>query len=298
MTKKGAVGFVSIVGRPNVGKSTLTNAILGYHLSAVTSRPHTTRKRWLGIYSTQNTQIIFVDTPGIHQVRNKLYEYMTNTITNSLKDNDVTLVLADAYREFGDEDMMLIKAVKQVKKPTVLALNKIDIATEEQITATQKIYSQHLGEIPTFLISSLQKEGVEPLLEHLQSLLPQQSPFLFDPEQIADVHLRDIASELIRESIIERLIAEVPHSIAVEIEKWQENNKKIKINAIVYVERDSQKAILIGKGGSMIDKVKRDAVTKLKENFAKFIDLRFYIKVMPKWQNNTSFLKQLGLKDG
>ena len=293
-TKRGNVGFVSIVGRPNAGKSTLINTILDYKLAAVTNRPHTTRQRWLGIYSTNDCQIIFTDTPGIHETRNKLYEAMHQSIMDSLNNNDIILILVDAYRQFGNEDKMLIETVKKVKKKVILAINKVDIATVEQQTNMKKNYCQELGEIPIFELSALQNEGIKKLISYITDILPI-GPFLFDPEQIANVHIRDIACELIRESAIEKLVEEVPHSIAVQIEKWEEKEKKIKIYATFYVERNSQKSILIGKNGAMITQIKQNSILKLRKNFEKFIDLHFHIKILPKWQNNENFLKELGL---
>ena len=220
----GQVGFVTIVGRPNVGKSTFLNQVLKYHLAAVSSRPNTTRKRWLGILSDDESQIIFADTPGVHESKNKMHEAMAKTIKNSISRNDLVLAICDATREFGDEDTMVCEALQNSEKPVILAINKVDEASK---TATKKMkanYLSYLGEdTVVHQISASENINVDDLLSSIKEALPR-GPFLYPKDQVADAFLRDIAEEIIRESANELIFHEIPHSLAVKIEKWSEND--------------------------------------------------------------------------
>lgn len=295
--ESGHVGFVTIVGRPNVGKSTFLNQVLKYHLTAVSSRPNTTRKRWLGILSDDDSQIIFADTPGVHETRNKMHEAMAKTIKNSISRNDLVLSICDATREFGEEDTMVCEALEESEKPVILAINKVDSASKEQIETIKKFYLSYLGaDTPVFEISASKNTGVNELLGAIKNNLPK-GPFLYPKDQVADAFLRDIAEEIIREAANELIFHEIPHSMAVKIEKWAENEKKIKISATIYVERDNQKAIVIGEGGNMIKQITKSAREKLHEDLEKFIDLKMFVKTAPDWQNKVSFLKDFGVVD-
>lgn len=293
----GRVGFVTIVGRPNVGKSTFLNQVLKYHLAAVSSRPNTTRKRWLGILSDDESQIIFADTPGVHESKNKMQEAMAKTIKNSISRNDLVLSICDASREFGDEDAMVCEALAESGKPVVFAINKVDKASKTEIKKIKALYLSHLGkDTPVHEISAANNTGVNELLESIKQGLPE-GPFLYPKDQVADAFLRDIAEEIIRESANELIFHEIPHSLAVKVEKWQENDKKIKLSAVLFVERSNQKAIVIGEGGQMINQITKAAREKLHEDLEKFIDLKLYVKLSPDWQNKDSFLKSFGVID-
>ena len=293
----GHVGFVTIVGRPNVGKSTFLNQVLEYHLSAVSTRPNTTRKRWLGILSDDQSQIIFADTPGVHESKNKMHEAMAKTIKNSISRNDLVLAICDATREFGDEDSMVCEALAESEKPAILAVNKVDEASKEQIDKIKKLYLTNLSEgTKSFEISASKNQNVDGLIQAIRESLPK-GPFLYPKDQVADAFVRDIAEEIIRESANELIFHEIPHSLAVKIEKWQETDKKIKVSAVIYVERSNQKAIVIGEGGKMIKQITKNSREKLHEDLEKFIDLKLFVKTAPDWQNKVSFLKDFGVVD-
>lgn len=296
-TEVGHVGFVTIVGRPNVGKSTFLNQVLKYHLAAVSSRPNTTRKRWLGILSDEKSQIIFADTPGVHETKNKMHEAMAKTIKNSISRNDLVLAICDASREFGEEDSMVCEALQEADKPVILAVNKVDKASKTELKKIKEMYLSHLGkDTIVHEISASENINVDDLLSSIKSSLPE-GPFLYPKDQVADAFLRDIAEEIIRESANEIIFHEIPHSLAVKIDKWNENDKKIKVSATLYVERDGQKAIVIGEGGRMIKEITKSAREKLHEDLEKFIDLRLFVKTSPDWQNKVNFLKDLGVVD-
>jgi len=293
----GFCGYVAIIGRPNAGKSTFINQALGYKLAAVSRVPHTTRRRWVGIYTDDDAQIIFADTPGIHESKNRMDEMMDRTIRRAVEKNDIILLLCDPMREFGMEDEMAAKAVAEGNKPTILVLNKCDEASEEEIKEMEKNYCFHFKEKPqVHRMSALQNDGVTELLEKLKQMLPE-GPFLYPEDQIADAFLRDIGEDIIRESALELLKEELPHSLAVMIDSWDERDKKIKIEGTLLVERESQKQIAIGRGGSMIKEIQRLSRNKMGKSFEKFVDLRLYVKVMPDWQNRIGLLKEMNLND-
>ena len=293
----GNCGYVAIVGRPNAGKSTFVNQALGYKLAAVSRVPHTTRRRWVGIFTDDDAQIIFSDTPGIHESKNRMDEMMDRTIKRAIDKNDITLLLCDPMREFGMEDEMAAKAAAAGEKPTILVLNKCDKASAEEKREMESSYSAHFSVKPkVHYMSALNNEGVNELLELIKGLLPK-GPFLYPDDQIADAFLRDIGEDIIRESALELLHSELPHSLAVMIENWDEREKKIKIEATVLVERESQKQIVIGSGGKMVQEIQRQSRSKLGKSFEKFVDLRLFVKVMPDWQNRIGLLKEMNLND-
>ena len=294
--KDGRVGFVTILGRPNVGKSTFINKVLGYHLTAVSIRPNTTRKKWLGILSDEKSQIIFADTPGVHSSKNKMQLAMAGSIKSNIEKNDLVLCICDASRDFGSEDGRVAEIVKESDKPVVLAVNKVDTALPEQIAAMTERYLSVIGDATVFEISSKEGTGVTELIDWIQSMLPE-GPFLFPEDQLTDVIERDIAEEIIREAANELVYQEVPQSLTVKIDTWNENEKKIKIAATLFVERNAQKAIVIGEKGSMAKQIMKNARAKLRVDLGKFVDVKLSVKVAPDWQNKKTFLKEKGVID-
>ncbi len=292
----GRVGSVTIVGRPNVGKSTFLNQALGYHLTAVSNRPNTTRKRWLGILSDADSQIIFADTPGVHSSSNRMQEAMADTVASQIEGNDLVLCLCDATRPFGDEDRQVAALVKATSKPVLLVVNKVDVATDGEISAIQEAYSELLGAVATLEISAKAGTGLDALISEIRQALPE-GPFLFPDDQLTDVIEREIAEELIREAAYEWVRQELPQSIFVEINNWVENEKKIKISATLHVERESQKAIVIGERGRRADQIRKTARETLREDLDKFVDVRLSVKVTPDWQNKKRFLKDKRIVD-
>ena len=293
---RGRVGFVTIVGRPNVGKSTFINKALGYHLTAVSTRPNTTRKRWLGILSDKESQIIFSDTPGVHYAKNRMHEAMANTVIGEVNGGDAILCLCDATREFGDEDRRVAQLVRRAEKPAVLVINKMDTASEVQAVSIAESFQAIMGDVSVFRISALTGEGIDSLLDHFRQTLPE-GPFLFPDDQLTDVIEREISEEVIREAANELMRQELPQEIVVKIDDWAENEKKIQIAATIYVERDSQKAIVIGKKGQMVNRVIKSAREKLRFDLGKFVDLKLSVKVAPDWQNKKCFLREKGIVD-
>ena len=293
---RGRVGFVTIVGRPNVGKSTFINKALGYHLTAVSTRPNTTRKRWLGILSDKESQIIFSDTPGVHFAKNRMHEAMANTVIGEVNGGDAILCLCDATREFGDEDRRVAQLVRRAEKPVVLVINKMDTASEVQAVSIAESFQAIMGDVSVFRISAMTGEGIDSLLDHFRQTLPE-GPFLFPDDQLTDVIEREISEEVIREAANELMRQELPQEIVVKIDDWAENEKKIKIAATIYVERDSQKAIVIGEKGQMVNRVIKIAREKLRVDLGKFVDLKLSVKVAPDWQNKKCFLREKGIVD-
>jgi GTP-binding protein Era len=293
---RGRVGFVTIVGRPNVGKSTFINKALGYHLTAVSTRPNTTRKRWLGILSDKESQIIFSDTPGVHFAKNRMHEAMANTVIGEVNGGDAILCLCDATREFGDEDRRVAQLVRRAEKPVVLVINKMDTASEVQAVSIAESFQAIMGDVSVFRISALTGEGIDSLLDHFRQTLPE-GPFLFPDDQLTDVIEREISEEVIREAANELMRQELPQEMVVKIDDWAENEKKIKIAATIYVERDSQKAIVIGEKGQMVNRVIKSAREKLRVDLGKFVDLKLSVKVIPDWQNKKCFLREKGIVD-
>lgn len=294
--EEGNVGFVTILGRPNVGKSTFLNKALGYHLTAVSKRPNTTRKRWLGILSDENSQVIFADTPGVHASTNKMHEAMAGSVKSNLEGNDVVLCLCDATRPFGEEDGKAASLAKESGKPVFLAVNKMDEAKRNQIDSIKEAYLEILTDCSVFEICSLTGEGVDALIAAIRSALPS-GPFLFPSDQLTDVIERDIAEEIIREAANELVYQEVPQSLTVSVDNWKENEKKIRIDATLFVERDAQKAIVIGEKGSMAKRIMKSAREKLRQDLDKFVDVRLSVKTAPDWQNKRRFLEERGIVD-
>ena len=295
-SREGKVGFATIVGRPNVGKSTFINKALNYHLTAVSKRPNTTRKKWLGILSDELSQIIFVDTPGVHESRNEMHEAMAGTIRACLSDNDATLCICDPTRPFGEEDEAVARAVKSSEKPCLLLINKSDAAKPAEIAEMRQRYVEILGDVSVFEISAQKGKGIDQALAALRRLLPE-GPFLFPADQISDVIERDIAEEIIREAANEMVYQELPQSLTVKIDDWNEGEKKVKIIATVYVEREAQKPIVIGEKGRMVNAIAKAAREKLRTDLGKFVDVRLGVKVAPDWQNRKRFLKEMRIVD-
>jgi len=295
--RKGFTGDVAVVGRPNVGKSTFINAIVGYHLTAVSIRPQTTRKHWRAIYTDDKCQVIFTDTPGIHEANDKLGEAMFSNIVQQLNDTDVILCIADASRTHGVEDELICKTINERKfaKKVILMVNKTDVANTEQVQETVDFFSERLGERISDIVkvSALRKKGLEEIVATICKHLPVL-PFMFDEDSITDAYERDIASELIQEAVFEAYQKEIPHAMVVSVDGWKEDEKKIKMEATVYIERDSHRKMILGKDGAKLKKLKSRAISKLRENIEKRIDLKLFVKVASDWRNKKSTLRDLG----
>lgn len=292
-------GFVAIIGRPNVGKSTLVNALLGQKIAAVSPKPQTTRKRQLGILTTESAQLVFVDTPGLHTPRHKLGQFLNQEAEESLEGVDVILWLVDASAKPTDEDKQIASLLDRTPRrtPLVLAANKMDLVPAEALSPRLETYQALLRrEAHVISISATQNKNLDQLLALLISLSPIRPPE-FDEEQVTDSYERDIAADLIREAALNHLREEVPHGVGVRVDEFTEReNGMLYIAATVFVERNSQKGIVIGEGGKMLKTIGSAARKEIEEMGGRpvFLDLR--VKVLKDWRNDENALRRFGYK--
>jgi GTP-binding protein Era len=295
-------GFVAVVGKPNVGKSTLMNAYLGQKIAIVSPKPQTTRNRLLGILTLKqergdlaDAQIIFVDTPGIHQPLHKLGEYMVGAAVRSIPDADVVLFLVDVSRPPSDEDRQIADILRQQgQMPIILTLNKADLLPPDDPAPHLESY-QELGQFEDWLlVSAVQGDNLDHLLEATIDRLPR-GPRFYPEEQITDQQLRFMAAELIREQVIHHLRQEIPYSIAVMVDQFKERSEDMTyINANIFVERDTQKAIILGRGGAMIKRIGSDARREIEDLLGTRVYLELWVKVRKKWRRDEAELRRLG----
>ena len=289
-------GYVGILGKPNVGKSTLLNAILGEKIAIVTRKAQTTRDQILGIHNVQDTaQILFYDTPGIHSPKHKLGEYMVDRVERTLEDIDIALFLVDARNDPGSEDRILASMLNESHQniPVLLVLNKIDAVEDDLLTARQKRYEDLLAFTEVVRISALQGENIPALESRIIAHLPSGPPY-YPKNQLTDIQERKIAAELIRKQILVHLSQEVPHSVAVQIEEFTYGEELLEIRANIYVERESQKGIVIGSGGSMTKRIGKSARGELQEFFGKQVYLDLWVKVRKNWRKDEQKMKWMG----
>jgi GTP-binding protein Era len=289
-------GFVTVVGRPNVGKSTLINGLLGQKIAAVSPRPQTTRRRQLGILTLENVQIIFVDTPGMHKPVHKLGEFMNQEAAITLEDADVIVFLVDATVTPTDEDRMLAERI-QVLRPTpavILALNKVDQLSTPDENPHQREYQELVPQALPLPLSALTGFQRDRLLDEIIKRIPVGVPY-YDEDQITDLYERDIAADLIREAALVHLRDEVPHGIAVRIDEYTERGETgAHIVATLFVERDSHKPILIGQGGEMIKRIGSTARKEIEKMSERKVYLELRVKVNKNWRDDDNALRLLG----
>jgi GTPase len=285
-------GFVSIVGNPNVGKSTLSNLLVGERLSIITSKAQTTRHKILGIVNTEDYQIIFSDTPGVLEPNYKLQESMLKFSKSALIDADVILYITDTVETPGKNEAF-VNDVKDTKVPVLLAINKVDLATQEQLEQLVELWQSLLPGAEIFPISALRKFNVENLFNRILSLMPESPPY-FDKDALTDKPERFFVSEIIREKILLYYQKEIPYSVEIEVEQFKDKKKQVDINAIIHVARDSQKGIIIGHQGKALKKLGTEARKDIETFLDKKVFLRLFVKVSKNWRDQDNFLRGFG----
>ena len=289
-------GYVAVIGRPNVGKSTLVNALLAQKIAAVSAKPQTTRRRQLGILSSPEAQIVFVDTPGLHVPQHKLGDYMNQEAVESLHDVDLILWLLDASVPFTREDNLIadrLNALKQ-RAPVLMILTKIDLIDEDAFKTREKQALELFPADDIIGLSAMASTGMDVLLPRITSYMPVGESF-FDEETVTDYYERDIAAELIREAVLSFIRDEVPHCVAVRVDTFEERGDEgAYIEATLFVERDSQKGIIIGKGGEMIKKIGTQARKEIENMSGRKVFLSLKTKVNKNWRNDPNALQLMG----
>ncbi len=288
-------GVIAVVGRPNAGKSTLINRIIGQKIAIVTNKPQTTRKRQLGIYTRPEAQAILVDTPGLHNPHNKLGQYMVSVAEEAIRDADVILWVMDSTAPPQDVELGIAERLAKLKgdTPVVLALNKSDLSPNAEFIAAHMGLIEHQQAVS---ISAKNGDGVDALMDYLIQQLPL-GPRYYPIDQVSEVNMRFIAAEVIREGVIENTAQEIPYAVAIGIEEYKERTDNLTyVNAIIYVERESQKGIIVGKGGAMIKRIGTYARKELMDVVGTKIFLDLHVKVLKDWRSNENFLKRVGYR--
>ena len=289
-------GFVTIVGRPNVGKSTLLNHIMGEKLSIVSNKPQTTRNNIQTILTGKDHQLVFVDTPGIHKPKHKLGEYMVNSAKDSIKEVDLVLFLINPEEEIGRGDKFIIETLKNQKAPVFLVVNKIDEFTQERVAKTLQMYSSELEFKEIIPISALRGKNVDKLVELMIETMPE-GPKYYPDDMITDVQERFVVAEIVREKALKNLSQEVPHGIAVDvIQMKQDDNGKYNIEVDLICEKASHKGIIIGKNGQTLKKIGSTARYEIEKFLGAKVNLKIWVKVRKEWRDNQNLLKELGYK--
>ena len=288
-------GFIAVIGRPNVGKSTLVNKIIGQKVAAMSDKPQTTRSRIRCILTREDAQFIFLDTPGIHKPKFKLGKHMLKAAEGTLKEVDVIFFVTDASEKFGGGEKYILERLENVTAPVILAINKIDLLDREKLLPIISAYSERRNFAAVVPISAADGTNVEELLDEAKKFLPE-GPKYYPDDTLTDQPERLIIAEMIREKILHVTEDEVPHSIAVDIEEISERSKKSTyIRAIIYVERESQKGILIGKGGGLLKVVGQNARPEIEMLLGKKVFLDLWVKVKRNWRNSAGAIQNFGL---
>ena len=290
-------GMIAIVGRPNVGKSTLTNALVGEKVAIVTNKPQTTRSRITGVVERGECQYVFLDTPGLHRARTKLGDYMVNVVRQSVADVDAALLLVEPIDHIGGPEAELIQRIKALDVPAVLVINKIDTVEKEKLLSVMGVYGQAHDFAAILPISAKNGEGVDELLELLSQFLPE-GPQLFPEDMITDQPERQICAEILREKLLLCLDKEIPHGTAVELTRFREREDGVvELDATIYCEKDSHKGIIIGKGGAMLKKVSSLARADMERFLDAKVFLQTWVKVKENWRDNINLIQNFGYRD-
>ena len=297
MTKPFKSGFVAIVGRPNVGKSTFMNYVLGQKIAIMSDKAQTTRNKIQGVYTKDDAQIVFLDTPGIHKPKHELGEFMVKNAYSALKEVDAVLFMVNVSEKRGPGDDFIIEKLKGIKTPIFLVLNKIDLVTPEVLLERVESYKDALDFAGVFPISVLQGNNVNELMEGLINALPE-GPQYYPADQITDHPEYFVVSELIREKILQLTQEEIPHSVAVTVDKMQKDEfDKVHVYANIIVERKSQKGIIIGKGGRLLKEIGTRARRDIQQLLGNKVYLELWVKVEKDWRKRKSNLQEYGYRD-
>ena len=286
-------GFVSIIGRPNVGKSTLMNKIIGQKIAITSSKPQTTRTKISTVYTKGNVQMIFVDTPGLHKAKNKLGENMVSTAKRTFNESDVCLYLVEADTFIGEQDENILSLLKTVSIPIILVINKVDKVEKSVVFETITKYKDLINFADIVPLSAKSGRNIDTLLEVVEKYLPE-GPFYYDPETLTDQPEKQIVSEIIREKGLRCLGEEIPHGIAVVIDSMQFNKNVVNIDASIICERESHKGMIIGKGGSKIKEIGSKARIDIEKLLDKKVNLRLFVKIKENWRDSDYLLKNFG----
>jgi GTP-binding protein Era len=286
-------GFVSILGRPNAGKSTLLNALVGQKVSIVADKPQTTRTAIQGVMTTPEAQVIFIDTPGIHRSTSAINRRMMEAVRGSLQERDLLIFTVDATKPFTEEDEMALSTLRHGAPPVIAAFNKIDaLESKQQLLPLLEEYRKRFDFAEYLPLSAVTGEGLEELRSQVLHRLPE-GPEYFPPDHITDQPARFLAAELIREKILQATRQEIPHSTTVMVDKWDETPQILRIYATIFVERDGQKGIIIGAKGAMLKRIGTQAREEMEKLFDTHIHLDLHIKVEPGWREKHAFLNSL-----
>ena len=297
MSSQEHCGFIGLIGRPNVGKSTLLNKLIGQDLSITTPKPQTTRNRLIGIRTQGASQMVFIDTPGIHESNLPLNRKMIDYAVKTLEETDINLWLVEPLKphlkEPHPDDKKILDLISKSNNKTILVINKMDLADRARVLRTIDVFSQNGSFAEIIPLSALKSTNLENLLEQLEQYLPEH-PFFFESDQLTDASERFLVAELVREQIFRKLQQELPYSTAVQVERFQEDTNCLRLDCLVCVERESQKGILIGKGGSMLKQIGTAAREKIEKLLGQRVFLALHVKVVKQWTRKTHHLQALG----
>ena len=288
-------GFVTLIGRPNVGKSTLMNRLIGQKIAITSNKPQTTRNKIQTVYTCEQGQIVFLDTPGIHKAKNKLGDYMVNVAQHTLSEVDVILWLVEPSTFIGAGERHIIEQLKKTKTPVILVINKTDTVKRAEILTFIDAYRKELDFAEIVPVSALKGDNTQDLIDSIFKYLPY-GPMFYDEDTVTDQPQRQIVSELIREQALRCLDEEIPHGIAVSIDqmKWRADDSIVDIDATIVCERDSHKGIIIGKGGSMLKKIGSRARKEIEDLLETQVNLKLWVKVKKDWRDSDFLLKNFG----
>lgn len=286
-------GFVTLIGRPNVGKSTLMNRLIGQKIAITSKKPQTTRNQIRTVYTSDEGQIVFLDTPGIHKSKNKLGDYMVNVAQRTISEADLILWLVEPTDYIGAGEQHIIQKLKKTKTPVILVINKIDKVTKEDLLRFIDIYRKELDFAEVVPVSALKGQNTDELIRCIFKYLPYGEPF-FDEDTVTDQPMRQLVAELIREKALRLLEEEIPHGIAVSIESMKYRKNIVDIEATIICERDSHKGIIIGKGGLMLKKIGSNARIDIEKLVEMQVNLKLWVKVKKDWRDSDYLMKNFG----